>query len=249
MVTYPKAKQGPEAVYTAKLYAAIKAAGPDGIGMDALVQATGRPAKALLGLIGNMRGRWGRATRRTMVYSVKVFGNFARYFDADVDPAHAATVCERIGAEMKAESIAKEKARKAEWTARVSAERKAARDKLRAEYEAQRATMPRIVVEVKPRPQPEPRPKAKPSEHQKRLTAANNRIAERYRGTVSPTSFAPKPPKPAAVVDIPEHLIFRAPAKPDRWAALQPAGVISRRIGEYEGEPSPHVAALLERAA
>lgn len=82
MVSYPRAKQGPEAVYTAQLYEAIKAAGPDGIGMDDLVKATGRPAKALLGLIGNMRGRWGRASRRTMVYSVKVFGNFARYFAA-----------------------------------------------------------------------------------------------------------------------------------------------------------------------
>jgi hypothetical protein len=87
------------------------------------------------------------------------------------------------------------------------------------------------------------KPKAAPAT--RKATRDINKLADRYRGTVSVSAIRKPEPKPAAVVDIPEHLIYRAPPKPDRWAAVQGAGVISRKIGEYEGEASAWVQAVV----
>lgn len=86
------------------------------------------------------------------------------------------------------------------------------------------------------------KPKASPA--MRKATVNINKLADRYRGTVSPSAIRPAEPKPAALVDIPGHLIYRAPPPPERWAAVQGAGVISRRIGEYEGEASAWVRAV-----
>jgi hypothetical protein len=81
------------------------------------------------------------------------------------------------------------------------------------------------------------KPKAPPAT--RKATRDINKIADKYRGTVSVSPIPQPKPKPVAgPLDFPEDKIQRWAPKLMWHEQVKPAGVISRTIGVYEGEPS-----------
>lgn len=90
----------------------------------------------------------------------------------------------------------------------------------------------------------QPKPKSTAGNAMRRATQAINRLAEKHRGTVSPTAIVPKPAKPGPV-EIPRHLVQVCKPMTLPHERIQPAGVIPRTIGHYtEKEVSPWVKAM-----
>jgi len=187
-------------------------------------------------------------------------GYAIRHFDASVSVVVAKATMERLAAEKVIERRKAKRDAKQRW--QVNARAKAAEQAAQEAEEARRlalavtaedrAAVRRQIAEarqlsedLKRLDKQAAKPKAKASPSTRRATRNINKIADKYRGTVSVSPIPQPKQKPVAgPIDFPDHLIQRAPAKPDRWAAVQGAGVISSRIGEYEGEASPWVQAV-----
>lgn len=127
-------------------------------------------------------------------------------------------------------AAAKKLAKDAERNAKQDAEARAAIRKEKAEARKLAADLARLeALEAKAKPT---KPKLITRETQRA-----NRLAEKFRGTVSPTAIVAPLPKPGPV-DIPPHLIKKCPAMTLPHERIQPAGVIPKERGRYSDEAS-----------
>lgn len=133
---------------------------------------------------------------------------------------------ERLAAERLAAQEQKEAAERAAFQRR--------QDVVKLKREAQRQARELCAAEVQAAKAPV-RSGRRQADRQSREA---NAIAAKCKGTLSPSALVKPAAKPAPT-PIPEHLIQKLPGFMEARARLnQGAGVISPRIGEYEGEPS-----------
>lgn len=228
---------------TEKLYSAIKRAGIKGLSMAQAVELAGIPAARICPLLHNLTGRDGRIQR---VYSLKVYGKRARYFDLSIPKALAQQAIKPEANAMRraAKAVADEKNR-ARWErakaklralrAPMVAARKAERERVRAEKldakriaeQAKKEAALRKALEAEQR-----KKRAEATAARKAETALNNRLAQRIRGTSR--GIVPVPPAPVANEDWSKAHVTVAAPKLGRYEVLDAPRMFSALpVGRY----------------
>lgn len=216
---------------------AIKATWAKGANSQEIAVAAGLTRRAVNEACCNMRSRTG------LIYSLGgAKRHHVRHFWHEVPREQAEAYMAQVEAERAAAVLAAEKASRIRYKASARAKKKGdtealaaiqAEMKRRAEERAEARRKKELEVEAA-------RQKRRTSTATKRATQAINALADKYRGKLSPSPESDGLTKKKQVTIVWPESVKVQQCKPwqPRFADLQPSGVISGQIGQYDTEAS-----------